>query len=143
MRQYKTVARILLVLSVVNFTWAGLAQSPAMYEARPQLVKMDTTRASEKWPMSLKELSEWSGKRSTAGHAHPREVPVSALEDTVSSPKKFLSDEFKGELREDSIYAVVTVAVASLVGNFRNAWTTPADPGSYVFATFLPLLPTL
>jgi hypothetical protein len=33
MRQYKTVAQIFLILSVVNFTFAGLAQSRAMQEA--------------------------------------------------------------------------------------------------------------
>ena len=114
-----------------------------MYKTLPQLEKMDKTEASEKWHKPLKKLSEWSGKQSTAGHAHPRGDPVTpGPDDTESNPKKFLSDEFKGELREDSIYTIVTVVVASLASNFRSEFTTPADPGSYVFASFL-LLPAL
>ena len=109
-----------------------------MHEARAHLAKTGLAKASEKRYEPFEKLLEESKKWSTAGHAHPREDPVSVVEDAASNPeaKKFLSDEFKGELREDSLYAVVTVAVASLVGSFRSEWTTPADPGAYV----LPLL---
>jgi hypothetical protein len=148
MKRYKTVARILIILSVVKFTFAGPAQPRAMHEARAHLVKMGLANASEKRYEPLEKLSEESNKWSTAGHAHPRmdpgTAPDLAPDDAESNPddKKFLSEEFKGELREDSIYTVVGVVVAGLVSNFRSEITTPADPGSYVFASSL-LLPTL
>ena len=115
-----------------------------MHEARAHLARTGSEKVSEKRYEPLEKLLEELKKWSTAEHAHPREDPVTEVEDTVSNPdnKKFLSDEFKGELREDSVFTVVGVVVAGLASNFRSEFTTPADPGPYVFTSSL-LLPTL
>jgi hypothetical protein len=142
MKRYKTVARIFLILSVVNFTFAGLVQSRATQEAVVHSVKMaeDMTKASEKWHRPLDELSEPSAKRSTAMHAHSRD---DSSDDSVTGPKadtpadsviddgkKFFSQELKEETEEDMVFTIVVGAVGGLVGQFRSGITSPADPGS-------------
>ena len=147
MRRYKTVTRIFFILSVVNFTFAGLAQSRAMHEARVLSVKLaeDTTKALEKWPKPLDELSE-----SSAMHAHLRDDGSEAsvtgpLGDTPpdSEEKKLFNEEWKEETKEDMVFTVAIAAVTGLASQFRDGITGPADPGSCVFSYFPPLLPTL
>ncbi|KAI0265741.1 hypothetical protein BGY98DRAFT_1034294, partial [Russula aff. rugulosa BPL654] len=59
MRWHKAV---FLFLSIVNFTFAGLAQTPTMHEIRVDLV----TEASERGHTQSEELLEWLGRPSTA-----------------------------------------------------------------------------
>lgn len=150
MRRYKLkiVALILLVLSIVDSTVAGLTQSRAMYKSRADWVDLaeDMTKVSEKRYEPLEKLSEESRKRSAAGHAHSREDPVKILDDTVSNPddKKFFSDELKGVLRETADFTAVSAFVTTVASTstFFSGLTTPVDSGAYVFVSLL-LLPTL
>jgi hypothetical protein len=147
MRRYKAVTRIFLILSVVNFTFAGLTQSQAMHEARVHSVKMaeDMTKVSEKWHKPFNEFSERS-----AMHAHSRNIGSEAsvtghLADTPLDPeeKKLFNGEWKEETKEDMVFTFAIAAVTGLASQFRDGITGPADPGSCVFSYFLPLLPTL
>jgi hypothetical protein len=155
MRWYKTVARIFLILSVVDFTFAGLAQPRAMLDAHADWMKMaeDMTKASEKRHKPFDELSERSAKRSTVGHAHSRD---DGSEDSETGPKadtppdsvtheesKFFNGEWNDEAKEEMVFVVAVGAVTGLASQFRDGITGPADPGSCVFSYFLPLLPTL
>ena len=143
MRQYKTVARIFLILSVVNFTFAGLVQSRATQQAVVHLVKMaeDTTKAPEKWNKPLDELSEPSAKQSTAMHAHSRDDTSSdgsftgpkadtPANSVIDDGKKFFNQELKEETEEDMVFTFVVSAVSGLASSLRNGATTPPDPGS-------------
>ena len=155
MRWYKTVARIFFILSVVDFTFAGLAQPRAILDAHANWMKMaeDMTRASEKRNKPLYELSGRSAKRSTVGHAHLREY---GSEDSVTGPKadtppdsatgeenKFFNEEWDEEAKEDMVFTVAVTVLTGLASQFRDGITGPADPGSCVFSYFLPLLPIL
>ena len=155
MRWYKTVTRIFLILSVVDFTFAGLAQPRAMLDTHADWMKMaeDMTKASEKRHKPLYELSGRSAKRSTVGHAHSREY---GSEDSVTGPKadtppdsatgeenKFFNEEWDEEAKEDMVFTVAVTVLSGLASQFRDGITGPADPGSCVFSYFHPLLPTL
>ena len=156
---YKTVARIFLILSVVDFTFAGLAQSRAMHEARVHSVKMaeDMTKASEKRHKQLDELSERSAKRSTVGHAHSRD-DSDVSEDSVTGPKadtppnsmtgeesKFFNGEWKMDMEETLILTVPFVVMSGLASQFHpNQFHDGLTyPSPCVFSHFLRLLPTL
>jgi hypothetical protein len=143
MQRYMTVARIFLILSVVNFTLAGLAQSRAMLGAHADWMKMagDMKKTSETWHKPLDGLSGPLTKRPTAMHAHSRDGDSS--DDSVTGPKadtpadsviedgkKFFNQELKEETDEDMVLTVVIGAVAGAVSQFRSGITTPADPGS-------------
>jgi hypothetical protein len=142
-----TLARIFLILSVVNFTLADLAKSRAMLDAHADWMKMagDMSKASEKWHKPLDELSEPSAKWSTAMHAHSESMDASS-DDSVTGPKadtppdsatddgkKFLNEEWKEETKEDMVSAVISTAVTTLASEFVDEITGPADPGSCVF----------
>lgn len=53
-----------LFLSIVNVTFTGLAQTPAVYEISPDLVTglEDVTEASERGHTQSEELPEWLGR---------------------------------------------------------------------------------
>jgi hypothetical protein len=159
MRWYKTVARIFLILSVVDFTFAGLAQFRAMLDAQADCMKMaqDIMKASEKRHKPLDELSERSAKRSTVGHAHSRDVSDGS-EDSVTGPKvetppgsvtdeesKFFNEEWKGDTVETLVFTVALGAVTSLASQFYPSQLHDGItyPSPCVFSYFLPLLPTL
>ncbi|KAF8493951.1 hypothetical protein F5888DRAFT_700631 [Russula emetica] len=78
MRPYEAVARIFLFLSIVNFTFAGVAQARTMHEMRIDLMTgaEDVTEALERGHTQPEELPEWSGRPSTAGHLHSRMDPL-------------------------------------------------------------------
>ena len=143
MRRYnlRIVALIHLVLSIVDFTFAGLAQSRAMYKSRADRVGLaeDMTKVSEKRYEPLGKLLEESRKRSTAGHAHSREDPVTEVEDTVSNPddEKFFSDELKEALRETYYYVAVNTAVTTFASpsTFLSG-LAPLHHGAYVLPLF-------
>ena len=137
MRWYKTVTRIFLILSVVDFTFAGLGQSRAMQKAVVHSLKVaeDMIKPPEKWQKPLDELSEPSTM-----HPHSRE---DSSDDSVMGPKadtplesatddenKFLNEEWKAETKEDMVFTFALAAVSTLVSESSNAITGPADPGA-------------
>jgi len=122
MRQYKTVARIFLILFAVNYTFASLARSWAMHEARADLVKVadDTMEVSEKGRTPSEERSEM---RSTTGNVHPRgEVAEREADATaskaVSEADKFFSKEMNEKITE---YYVLATILAFSTGISRGA----------------------
>ncbi|KAN0113720.1 hypothetical protein V8E52_007373 [Russula decolorans] len=100
MRQHKVVARIFLFLSIANFTFAGVANTPTMHEMRVDLVTPaeDVTEASERGHTQSEELPEWLGRPSTAGHLHSRLDPPAQAVDPDEN--KFFSKELIRKMKE-------------------------------------------
>lgn len=135
-RRYKTAARIFLVLSVVNFMFAGFAQSRAIHEGRVDSVQATTNS----------EIQPASPERPTANQPPqaPNPPPEPANPDPDPDDGKFFSKEMDEKLRIyfvlASVESIIGVGTAE-VAQHQIAGTV--SPGAYVSATPLPLLPTL
>jgi hypothetical protein len=155
MRQYKTVVRTLLVLSVVNYTFASLALSRAMRgarSARTELLKVaeDVTHmGSDKEAVALKANAP-PEPASSDPKPNPEEVKANAPPEPASSDQKpnskdgvFFNDELHGKVQE---YYVLATLLAVSTGVARAAQfqiSGKVDPGRYVSVSSFPLLPTL
>jgi hypothetical protein len=140
MRQYKTVVRILLILSAVNYTFASLAQSWAMHEARTDLVKV--TEELEKRQTPSEEGSEGSEKWSTAGKVHPRDEVVEPASE-ANPEDKFFNKEMDAKIKEYYVLATILALSTGASRGVQNHVSGAVDPHGYVFSTYIPRLPTL
>jgi len=80
MRRYKTVARVFLVLSVIDFTFAGLPHTRAAHEVRADLVTVVADvvmEASDK--RSSMAAGQAHSRRDPGGLSIPEQVPQPAL----------------------------------------------------------------
>ena len=142
MRQYKTVAQILLILSAVNYTFASLAQSWAMHEAHADLVKV--AEALEKRQTPSEERSEGSEKWSTAGNVHLRGEVVEPASASEAKPEdKFFNKELDEKIKEYYILASILALSVGASRGVQNQISGAVDPHGYVFSTSFPLLPIL
>ena len=143
MRQYKTVAQILLILSAVNYSFASIAQSWAMHEARADLEKV--TEVLEQRQTPLEEGSEGSEKWSTAGNLHPRDEVVESASASGAKPEdKFFNKELDDKIKEYYILATILALSVGASRGVQNQISGAVDPHGYVFSTSsFPLLPTL
>jgi hypothetical protein len=140
MRHCKTVARIFLILSAVNYTFASLARSWAMHEARADLVKVaeDTTEVSEKGRMPSEERSEM---RSMAGNGHPRDElaePEADAQTSKAYPEvdKFFSKEMNEKITEYYILATVLAFSTGISRGAQNQISAAMDSHRYVLFYF-------
>lgn len=131
MRRCKTVVQILLILSVVNFAFARLAQSRVRHEARTDHMNMaeDILKVSEKWHKPLDAtLVSARGRRSTVKRAQHdvHDVPETSNSETGSAKlepdlgDKFLNKELKTEMWEDSMDTFVSGVVLSIGSLSQN-----------------------
>ena len=137
-RRYKTAARIFLVLSVVNFMFAGFAQSRAIHKGRVDSVQATTNS----------EIQPASPERPPVNFNQPHQAPQSPPEPANPEPDpddaKFFSKEMNEKLR---IYFVLA-SVESFIGvgsaeAAQHQIGGTVSPGAYVSATPFTLLPTL
>jgi hypothetical protein len=150
MRRHKAVARILLFLSIFNFTFAGVTQTPTMDEMRVDLVTgaEDVTVASERGHTRSEELSEQLRNPSMAGHLHSRlDILPAAQSATTSSvdleKKKFFNKELKRRMREYLVLGTVAGVFVGVANGLQKQIMGTVSPGAYVFTSPPPLLPTL
>ena len=141
MRRHKAVARIFLFLSIVNFTFAGVAQAPAMHETRVDLVTgaSDVTEASERGHTQSEELPELLGRPSTAGHLHSRLDPIPEAEDPEGN--KFFNKELNRKLKEYLVLGVIAGAFTGVASGIQKQILGTVSPGAYVIFFTSPLLP--
>lgn len=134
MRQHKAIARIFLYLSIVNFTFASVAQTRTMDEMRIDLVTEaeDMTEAS-------KALPKWLGRSSTAGHLHSRfDMAAAQSFNYPDNPKenKFFSEELNRKLKEYLILGSIAGVFTGVANGIQKEVIGTVSPDAYV----LPLL---
>ena len=137
MRRHEALARIFLLLSIINFTFAGVARTPAMHEMRVDLVTgaEDVTEASERGHTQSEELPEFLGRPSTAGHLHSRLDPIPDAEDPET--KKFFNKELNRRMKEYLVLGLVAGVFVGISNGVQKEIFGTESPGAYV----LPLLP--
>ncbi|KAN0105205.1 hypothetical protein V8E52_011278 [Russula decolorans] len=128
MRRHKVIARIFLFLSIVNFTFAGVAQTPMMHEMHVDLATTaeDVTEASEREHTQSEELPEWLGRPSTAGHLHSRLDPVA--EDPEEN--KFFSKELIRRMKEYFILGSIAGAFIGVGNAIQKETFGTVSPGA-------------
>jgi len=159
MRRHKTVAQIFLVLSVVNFTFAGLVQTRTMHEVRADLVtgaEGVTQGASEKPHTPSEELSKLLERRSTgqdppepsnsvievrhttptqrtklAPRADPLLMEPVRLEDPEAT--KFFNEELKRKMKEYVVLGTIAGIFAGFANGIQKQIMGTVSPGAYVF----------
>jgi len=153
MRRHKAVARIFLFLSIVNFTFAGVApqQTPTMHEMRVDLVTgaEDVTEAPHTQSGEL--LPELLGIRpSTAGHLQSRIdlIPAASFNHgsiDLSDPEstKFFNKELNRKLKEYLILGTIAGVVTGVANGIQKQILGTVSPGAYVFFLIFSLLPLL
>jgi hypothetical protein len=141
MRRHKAVARIFLFLSIFNFAFAGLAQTPTMHEMRVDLETRaeDVTEASERGHTQSEELPEWSGSPSMAGHLHSRLDTPSAQSATTSAAdlekKKFFNKELTRRMKEYLVLGIVAGIFTGVTNGIQKQIIGTVSPGAYVFTS--------
>jgi hypothetical protein len=131
MRQHKAVARIFLFLSIVNFTFAGVAQTPTMDETRINLVTgaADVTEASERGYTRSEESPERWGRLSTTGNLHSRVDPI-VVPDAAAEEKKFFSKEMNRKLKEYLVLGSVAGVVLGVTNSIQKEIMGTLSPGA-------------
>jgi hypothetical protein len=157
MRRLKLVAQIFLFLSIVSFTFAGVAQTPTMDAMHVNLVTRakDVTESTrtERGHTQSEELPEWSERPSTAGHLHSREMTTAASSSSGSlsvaeDPKsrKFFTEELNRKMKEYLILGAIAGMFTGVANGIQKEIFGTVSPGAYV-STSPPypthLLPTL
>jgi hypothetical protein len=140
MRRHKAVARIILFLSIVNFTFAGVAHTPTMHETPIDLVTgaEDVTEASERVHAQSGELPELLGRSSTAGHLHTRVdiFPAGSFnypEDQDNT--KFFNKELTRKMKEYVILGTVAGVFTGVANGIQKQILGTVSPGAYVFTS--------
>lgn len=152
MRQYKTVARILLILSVVNHTSASFAPSRAMHGARTELLNLAEDVAHMKGdegvvglkanapPKPASSLASSDPKPNSEEVVDPKANAPPEPASSDSKPKSKDGVFFTGELHEKiQEYYVLSTLLAVSTGVARVAQfqiSGKADPGRYVCPFF-------
>jgi len=148
MRRHKAVAGIFLFLSIVNFTFAGLAQAPAMHETSVDLVTgvEDVTEASERGYTQSEELPDWLGRPSTAGHLDSRDIigPTS-FNNRPGDPAedgKFFNKELTRKMKEYLVLGAIAGVFTGIANGIQKQIFGTVSPGAYVFTFSSSLLPS-
>ena len=143
-RHVEALARIFLLLSIVNFTFAGVAQTPTMHQMRVDLVTgpEDVKVALERGHTQWEELPEVWGRPSTAGHLHSRLDPIPGAEDLEKN--KFFNKELLRRMKEYLVLGLVSGVFVGIANGAQKEIFGTVSPGAYVFTSPpSPLLPTL
>jgi len=133
MRRHRAVARIFLFLSIVNFTFAGVAQTPTMHEMRVDLVTRaeDVTETSERGTILSEELPELLGRPSTVGHLHSRDIPGAEDPET----KKFFNKELNRRLKEYLVLGAIAGVFVGIANGAQKEIYGTVSPGAYVLTS--------
>ncbi len=143
MRRHKAVARIFLFLSIVNFTFAGVAQTPTMDETPVDLVTgaEDVTEALEREHTQSGVLPELLGRPSTAGHLQSRFDLIPAQSFNYPADRennKFFNKELTRKMKEYLVLGAIAGIFTGVANGMQKEILGTVSPGAYVF---LPLLP--
>lgn len=151
MRLYKTVAQIFLILSILNFTFAGIAffsQTPTTDEMRVDLgpgAEDVTVASSEKGHTQSEELPEWLGRpESTAGNLHSRgrllERQLVNADDLEKD--KFFSPELNRKMKEYLILGSIAGVFTGVANGMQKEIIGTVSPNSYVLFFYASPPPT-
>ena len=152
MRLDKAFARIIFFLFIANFTFTGVAQTLTTHRMRVDLAAEaeGVTETSERGHTQSEELSEWSGRPSTAGHLHSRSDIASSqslnerADPVVPEDDKFFSPELIRRMKEYFILGGVSGIFMGIGNGIQKQIMGTVSPGAYVFSYIPPLLlPTL
>ena len=149
MRRHKAVARIFLCLSIVNFTFAGLAQAPEMHETSVDLVMRveDVMEVSERGYTQSEELPDWLGRPSTAGHLDSRDIigPTSFNKGPgdPAEDKKFFNKELTRKMKEYLVLGAIAGVFTGIANGAQKEIFGTVSPHAYVFtlSSLPPILP--
>jgi len=136
MRRHKAVARIFLFLSIINFTFAGVAQTPTMDdETRVDLVTgaEDVTEASERGHTQSWALPELLGRPSTAGHLQSRIDPIPAESSNLpEDPEigKFLTKELIRKMKEYLVLGTIAGIFTGVANGIQKQILGTVSPGA-------------
>ena len=124
MHRHKAVAQIFLFLSIVNFTFAGVAQTSTTHEMRVDLV----TGAEDTKGHTQSELPEWLGTLTTR-HLHSRLDPEPEDPET----KKFFNKVLIRKLKEYLILGTIAGAFIGVANGIQKQIAGTVSPDAYVF----------
>jgi hypothetical protein len=147
MRRHKAVARIFLLLSIVNFALAGVAQIPTTHETRVDLVTgaEDVTEASEREHTQSGVLPELLGRPSTAGHLQSRFDLIPARSFNTESlsidsedpeGKKFFNEELIRKMKEYLVLGTIAGIFTGVANGIQKEILGTVSPGAYVLFFF-------
>ncbi|KAF8493952.1 hypothetical protein F5888DRAFT_1720859 [Russula emetica] len=130
MRLHEAVTRIFFFLFIINFTFAGVVQTPEMHEMHVDLVTgaEDVTEASERGHTQLEELPEWSERPSTAGHLHSRVDPIPGAVDPET--QKFFNKELKRRMKEYLVLGTVAGIFVGISNGIQKEILGTVSPGA-------------
>ena len=142
MRRHKAIARIILFLSIVDFTFAGVAQTPMMDEMPVDLVTgaEDMTEASERGHTQSEVLPELLGRpsMSTAGNLHSRFdlIPAQSFNYPADrESRKFFNQELNRKLKEYLILGTIAGIFTGVANGMQKQILGTVSPGAYVFTS--------
>jgi hypothetical protein len=141
MRRHKAVARIFLLLSIVNFALAGVAQIPTTHETRVDLVTgaEDVTEASEREHTQSGVLLELLGRPSTAGHLQSRFDLIPARSFNTESlsidsedpeGKKFFNEELIRKMKEYLVLGTIAGIFTGVANGIQKEILGTVSPGA-------------
>lgn len=137
MRLHKSVAQILFFLSIVNFTFADLAQTPKMLHK----IRVDSVTgadASEGGHAHSGELPEWLGRPQTAGHSHSRfDIPgvqsFNSRDDPISV--KFFNEHMSRKYKKYLLLGVIDGVLTGISNSMIDEIFGTVSPNAYVFTS--------
>jgi hypothetical protein len=146
MRRHKAFARIILFLSIVIFTFAGIARTLTMHEVRVDLVTgvPDVSDVSEMGYTQSEELPESLGRPSTAGPLQSRDlIPAASFSDASHfddlEDNKFFSKELNRKLKEYLILGSIAGLFTGVANGIQKQIMGTVSPNAYVIS-LLPLV---
>lgn len=138
MRWHKPVAYIFLFLSIVNFTFADLAQTPKMlHEIRVDSVT-GADEASEGGHTHSGELPEWLRRPLTAGNSHsgfdiPGVHSFNSRDDPVSV--KFFNEKMNKKYKKYLLLGVIDGVLTGISNGMIDEIFGTVSPNAYVFTS--------
>ena len=141
MRRHKAVARIFLLLSIVNLTFAGAAKTPTMHETHVDLVTGvdDVTEASEREHTQSRVLPELLGRPSTAAHLQSRFDLIPARSFNTESlsidsedpeGKKFFNEELIRKMKEYLVLGTIAGIFTGVANGIQKEILGTVSPGA-------------
>lgn len=130
MRQYKTVVRTLLVLSVVDYTFASLALSRAIRGARS--AGTEVLKVAE----DVTHMGMGSDKEAMGLKANAPPEPASPDPKPNSEEVVFFNGELREKVQEYYIMATLLAVTTSVSRAAQFQISDKVDPGRYVFCLF-------
>lgn len=134
MRQYKTVVRTLLVLSVVDYTFASLALSRAIRGARS--AGTEVLKVAE----DVTHMGMGSDKEAMGLKANAPPEPASPDPKPNSEEVVFFNGELREKVQEYYIMATLLAVTTSVSRAAQFQISDKVDPGRYVSVSSFPLL---